>query len=87
MRKTNDGGAAFPPSMACDLEGRIWPSDQLHEDGGGMSLRDYFAAKAMQGSMANPDHADSTGITEGNHASIAKYAYRVADAMIAERAK
>ena len=43
----------------------------------GMSLRDYFAAKAMQGLLA----AD-TGWDEYD---CAKYAYAQADAMLAER--
>lgn len=47
----------------------------------GMSLRDYFAAKAMQGICA---HHDTWGEQiEG----IAVQAYRIADAMLAERSK
>ena len=44
----------------------------------GMSLRDYFAAKAMQGMYANDaDNYDFDG--------VAKAAYRTADAMINAR--
>lgn len=49
----------------------------------GMSIRDYFAAKAMSAYIpmwtdAAPDY----------HAyDIAKFAYRIADAMLAERSK
>lgn len=45
----------------------------------GMSLRDYFAAKAMQASiMAYPDAPDE---------KIASMAYSVADAMLIEKEK
>ncbi len=46
----------------------------------GMSLRDYFAAKAMQGDHANPDN-------NGDIEDIARWAYQQADAMMAERKK
>ena len=45
---------------------------------GGMTLRDYFAAKAMQGSLAN------TEVTMTNE-SMAQWAYDMADAMLQER--
>ena len=44
----------------------------------GMDLRDYFAAHAMQGSMANP-------AVNGTAATIAAEAYEVADQMMVER--
>lgn len=43
----------------------------------GMTLRDYFAAKAMQGLLS--------GDVLGEDADIAGAAYEVADAMLAER--
>jgi hypothetical protein len=46
-------------------------------DMGGMSLRDYFAAKAMQGMM----HDVSQPVGE----VIAEWAYQVADAMLKAR--
>jgi len=48
----------------------------------GMTLRDYFAAKAMQGFMANksnPMHFQPE--------ADASWAYSIADAMLAEREK
>lgn len=45
-----------------------------------MTLRDYFAAKAMQGLLA-----DSNVISSAENVSTA--AYKMADAMIAERNK
>lgn len=49
----------------------------------GMDLRDYFAAKAMQGIIANSDER-STWIEEINN-WIGNYAYTVADAMMEAR--
>jgi hypothetical protein len=47
----------------------------------GMTLRDYFAAKAMQGMLANP--------VEGNDGMISKrlalWSYEIADAMLEAR--
>ncbi len=53
-----------------------------------MTLRDYFAAKAMAGDWANPDE----GLWPHNTSSelLSKRAelyYRMADAMLAERSK
>jgi len=44
-----------------------------------VTLRDYFAAAAMQGLIANDDTADMSW------AHLATEAYAAADAMIAER--
>lgn len=46
----------------------------------GMTLRDYFAAKAMQGIMADYTWDNSP-------AEISELAYKIADALLAERAK
>ena len=46
--------------------------------GPGMTLRDYFAAKAMQGRLANPDWLCSDDRT-------ATEAYQIADAMLRAR--
>ena len=49
------------------------------EDMSGMSLRDWFAGMAMQGLMSyDYDH---------DNEDVAKWAYEIADAMIAEREK
>jgi hypothetical protein len=65
---------------------------------GGMTLRDYFAAKAMQAEIisswsdATPqsakafcEAAEIAGHTPGQH--LAFTAYRIADAMLIEREK
>ena len=74
------GGPAFPCEHPVIIdEGNIYvPS--------GMTLRDYFAAKAMQGILAQ---AGGTAISsiEDDAARATSAAYRIADAMLAERAK
>ena len=79
----NDGGPAFPQSLV-DNQGRI---DKSYDfcDAGGMSLRDYFAAAALS-SLPN-ELRHTHGGTELAVKSVAQWAFRVADAMISERAK
>jgi hypothetical protein len=49
----------------------------------GMTLRDYFAAKAMQGLIASP--RGTTDGRDGTDTYYAKCAYLVADAMMKAR--
>lgn len=52
---TNGDDAAYPISeMQKDFEGDVDPLDDLCL-AGGLSKREYFAAMAMQGLMANPE--------------------------------
>lgn len=85
--QVNDGGPAFPTSDL--IEGQVGLS-------GGMSLRDYIAAKALQGIITafftNPDAMavssaafKSKGLETG--AGIAMTAYEFADAMLTAREK
>ncbi|MCC7414382.1 MAG: hypothetical protein IT495_22395 [Gammaproteobacteria bacterium] len=63
----NDGGPAFP-------------HDGQHNYTGGMTLRDYFAAEAMQafiGKLVNGDETSS--------ALIPELSYAMADAMLKAR--
>lgn len=69
MSNTNTGGSAFP------LHSEIRPP--LDKDWCGMTLRDYFAAKAMQGCIA-------AGRFQG-YASCAADSYAMADAMLKAR--
>jgi hypothetical protein len=71
MTTKDNGGPAFP-----SMRDMRHNPDFDHEEG--MTLRDYFAAKAMQGLCAN----GSTKATE-----IAQAAYIVADAMLEARKK
>ena len=61
----NTGEPAFPTS-----------AHNLTNDG--MTLRDYFAAKAMQGMLANSE-------TDQTFVATASYSYLYADAMLAAR--
>lgn len=47
------------------------------------TLRDYFAAKAMEGLLANPDYFRDIGGTDSSY--TAKLAYAHADAMLKAR--
>jgi hypothetical protein len=67
MSKINDSGPAFPRNGHPD-------KNDLPIDG--MSLRDYFAAKAMQGLLTNFGYEEN---------GYAQSAYKIADAMLAAR--
>lgn len=76
--KIDNGGDAFPK---LDCSWKNSDGDLQHSHDGGMSLRDYFAAKAMQAAATNPRGAD--GFTFEQRAS---WAYQQADAMLKARA-
>lgn len=77
MTTKDTGGPAFP----CGLEsGHMAP---LHS---GMTLRDYFAAMAMQAHVVAVSSV-ATKTPEDWHAMVAQMAYLTADAMLAERNK
>lgn len=72
-----DGGAAFPTP----LDGQVTRYDKLgnvEKLHPGMTLRDYFAAKAMEMLMKD----DIIMVNE-----VAMNAYEIADAMLKERSK
>lgn len=71
----NTGGRAFP--WCGDLND--CPTINL-----GITLRDYFAAKAMQGMLANPELKDSIFHGVG-HGFLEKSAWNMADAMLRAR--
>lgn len=73
----NDGGSAFP--FHHDYADGYETSD-------GMSLRDYFAAKAMQ-ALLRVDTDNGRLRTRGDAIRTSLFAYDVADAMLAEREK
>lgn len=75
------GGPAFPTPSGWNSHGE-WVEAEAQAEG--MTLRDYFAAKAMQGMLANPDLKDS--VFQGvEHGFLEKSAWAIADAMIKER--
>jgi hypothetical protein len=94
MSKRGNGGHAFPTDAYYD--------ERRHGVEEGMSLRDYFAAKALAGWLASFDGdtphpavllgADDEVETKQERArrrcaSLAQMSYDLADAMLAERGK
>lgn len=70
MMSKPTGGPAFPvPGLQHDAEFN------------GMNLRDYFAAKALQGLCADPNTANA------KREDIVAECYELADAMLAARVK
>ena len=80
MSKEDNGGPAFPQTQTLDKENTNGFVSGLDVGEGGMTLRDYFAAKAMQGFAADPNYGAK--IQE-----MAEWSYKWADAMLAERSK
>lgn len=70
----NDGGSAFPSEQGLLPNGT---SNQTYNSG--MSLRDWFAGMALQGTAANPSFRKEKWETH------AKASYEAADAMLAAR--
>jgi hypothetical protein len=73
-KNIKDGGPAFPVSSYVNADGETFDSSVQ-----GMTLRDYFAAKYLQGLMA---------FNGGNHCrdfDIAEGCYAMADAMLKAR--
>ena len=78
MSNINDGGPAFPLHIPTPLAG------DASETIVGMTLRDYFAAKAMQGLLSNPKlHAEILKHGGAFGGWIESSAYGWADAMLA----
>ena len=69
MSNTNTGGPAFPTTK---------PLEHWGDPNQGMTLRDYFAAKAMHAILSNPEFG-------GEDTDIAGSAYWAADAMLKAR--
>jgi len=78
------GGRAFP----CDSIVERDEVGQLHGfevSSGGMTLRDYFAAKALSGWLASYPESCTHPIVAGNADEVAKHSYMLADAMLRAR--
>ena len=82
MSNTNTGGPAFPSGLIDPST----PEDAVQSLHTGMTMRDYFAAKAMQGLIAR----ESTGAFNfeacpNDPWRVALWAYDVADQMLQAR--
>ena len=82
MEKVNNGGPAFPRE---DYQANGYDKgfEKLGQEG--MSLRDYFAAKAMAGWLASYPESCTHPIVAGNADEVAKHSYALADAMLKAR--
>ena len=58
-----------------------YPNGEINHGEGGRTLRDYFAAKAMQGICNSRSHSE----LKGHAIASAKVAYEMADAMMKAR--
>lgn len=89
MTYKHNGGPAFP--LPCD-DHRDFHA--VFESGyGGVSMRDYFSAKAIQGLLANPGGPIQANGMSGwdwcncSSEDVAYLAYSIADAMLKAREK
>lgn len=74
MTTHNNGGPAFPGTQVAGGSDGIGQKDGIWHLPG-MTLRDYFAAKAMQGLLSDP-------AIMGTPREFAERAYSMADAML-----
>lgn len=74
MSNTNTVGPAFP------FPAYTYPNGEINHGEDGMTLRDYFAAKAMQGLLSDSN-------VKARPLDFAIRAYAMADAMIEHRSK
>lgn len=72
MSTIKDGGPAFP-----------WGEHGTHL--GGMTLRDYFAAKAMHGQLVSQTAVAFYDDSQDDAEGLADWCYQMADAMLAAR--
>jgi hypothetical protein len=78
-----DGGNAFPNTTVTFLQS---DGEDMVTAQGGMSLRDYFAAKAMQGMAASEYWSENFQPDNDTYQMVvAETAYQVADAMLKAR--
>ena len=77
MSGKETGGPAFPT----ENEMQTGPGSYHYE---GMTLRDYFAGQALAGLCSAQNVA---GVWQGNVPEAAREAYKMADAMLAEKSK
>jgi hypothetical protein len=78
MSTKHDGGPAFPVPMFAVGHAKYEAQRQ------GLTLRDYFAAKAMQ-TLLGSEYTSEHGLHEGWMGALAHESYMVADAMLKAR--
>ena len=82
MSNIETGGSAFPTEYFYDDQTK---HERMPTEG--MTLRDYFAAKALNGMFANPDDShENYDLSYDDYVKeIARCAYTMADAMLQQR--
>jgi hypothetical protein len=78
MSEIDDGGAAFP-CHTNPMPGKLANAPQ------GMTLRDYFAAAALQGIITKGTYSSVAMMSCGKSFDYERLAYIVADRMLAAR--
>jgi len=82
---TNDGGPAYP-GLYYDTDSA--GNTQVRYSEMGMTLRDFFAAAALTGLLVPPADSEFLSLPPDKaRTKAASCAYKLADAMIAERDK
>ena len=84
MTTHNNGGPAFPCEVGPASDGHTIQAGNMQWMQPGMTLRDYFAAKAMQGMLANPNQ-DYAPLTIKAQEAVVAGAYEMSDAMLKAR--
>lgn len=85
MSEKDNGGPAFPIPLN---DGQVY---QGHAPCDGMTLRDYMAAKTLQGMLANPggplqrNDQCAWSLTNCTFDELAEFTYELADAMLKAR--
>jgi len=83
--KKNDGGPAFPTTERVEWHedlGQGKPGYREYMATGGMTLRDYFAAKAMRVMMPGALRDGNQHVHREDFGQLAGLCYEMADAMI-----
>lgn len=83
---TTDGGPAFPQALIETRDGAIQCSYDA-PDGSGLTLRDYFAARALPQAIAHERDVRAAMIAPDGFRfdAVAEAAYMMADAMLRAR--
>ena len=78
----NDGGSAFPSEQG-ETQNNEW--NQTYQPG--MTLRDWFAGKVLNGYLSGRNNNRSENPSNFEARQVAMQCYAYADAMLAERLK
>lgn len=76
---------AMPSSVTCNENGIYTGNDALLSNGGnGLTIRQQFAAMAMQGMLANSSVSMLENLSDGTAEMFSKDSVKMADYLIAE---